>query len=734
MSENPGESSRQRRSEARGGPIPPSREQPRSGVRATTLLGLAAIVAAILAVSPGCGSVPAPRAEDLPTATKIKHLIVVVDENEAFTRMFATYPWAANPADEASPRFYGKVGNKAPRNYLELDASGLPVNAGGQPIRQFSPTTPRPVFNSWLTKNPNAINPYRLNAGTFICYNSHEYDSELWSYGIWQGGSHDAPGDMQADQFVRYGGGGYGGSIVGNHFTLPAHLAQTDSPYYRTRFGWACLGPANDRRNVSNGAGDPGSAASVSPNLELMQGQDMLAGTNFAPSVTYDPEGRSFYTERFGDVMGYWDGNAVQALWRYAQAGTLSDNFHQLTYGPSTLGHLYLTFGTTGPLSAPQAADGALAKALAERLVTRDAMGQYFMSENLMPALDDCSEAVLEDIPGETRSPLRVIVNAANLGDRLNAGGVSWGWFNAGFRSASGSANCKGSGLSQFGTSAPEYSAGTEPFQYSKTTSNPRHVPPLPGEVGHAGPANHQYDLSDFAQALQDDLLPAVSFLKPKTYQSGHGDFSGPTDEQLWLVNVMNLIQTSGVYARGDTAVIITQDDSDGTYDPVLLAPEQTWNGGTMIGPGPRLSFVLVAPWARRNFVDSVHTDQSSVARFIKYNWGLGDAPMNPYSTEETSGSLLSMFDFDQPVETKPVLLYCDGSPYDGSTGTPPPMLGTFSGPVTTTPDNDIVAYLSAAVPPGSHGLVPPNRNRPIRKEGFETRDGHYECANQFGY
>lgn len=734
MPESSSGSIHQRRPRPRGGPLAQLPEQQHPSVQAAAPVVLAAIVTAALAVGPGCTGIPTPRAEDLATATRIKHLIVVVDENEAFTRIFATYPYAANPADEASPRFYGKVGNKAPQNYLRLDASGLPVDAEGQPLPEFSPTTPRPAFTSLLTNNANAINPYRLNAGTFICYNSHEYDSELWSYGIWSGGMHDVPGDMQADHFVRYGGGGYGGSIVENHLVLREHLAQTDSPYYRTRFGWACLGPPNDRRNVSNGAGDPGSDRSVSPDLELMQGTDMLAGTDFEPSGGYDPQGRSYYTARFGDVMGYWDGNAVQALWRYAQTGTLSDAFHQLTYGPSTLGHLYLTFGTTGPLSTPRSTDGELARALAEGLVTRNTAGQYFMAENLLPALDDCAEPGLGDKPGQSPATLRVIVDAANVGDLLNAGRVSWGWFNAGFRGGAGLPNCDGFGLSQFGVSASEYSAGTEPFQYSKTTANPHHHPPVPGEVGHAGPANHQYDLREFVEALQDDMLPAVSFLKPKGHQSGHGDFSGAADEQLWLVNVMNLIQTSRVYQRGDTAVVITQDDSDGTYDPVMLPPEQSYNGATMIGPGPRLSFVLVAPYAKRNFVDSTHTDQASLVKFIKYNWGLGDTPMNPYSTEDRSGSLLSMFDFDQPADTRPILLYCDGSIYDGSTGTPMPMLGTFTGPVTKTPDNDIAAYLSATVPAGSHGLVPANRNRAIRKEGFETRDGHYECANQFGY
>ena len=43
------------------------------------------------------------RAERLPTATPIKHLVVIFDENVSFDHYFATYPKAANPPGE--PRF-----------------------------------------------------------------------------------------------------------------------------------------------------------------------------------------------------------------------------------------------------------------------------------------------------------------------------------------------------------------------------------------------------------------------------------------------------------------------------------------------------------------------------------------------------------------------------------------------------------------------------------------------------
>ena len=44
-------------------------------------------------------------------------------------------------------------------------------------------------------------------------------------------------------------------------------------------------------------------------------------------------------------VMGYFDGNTVTALWDYAQHFALSDNFYNSTFGPSTPGHINLISG-----------------------------------------------------------------------------------------------------------------------------------------------------------------------------------------------------------------------------------------------------------------------------------------------------------------------------------------------------------------------------------------------------
>ncbi|MGC1927743.1 MAG: alkaline phosphatase family protein [Candidatus Nitrosopolaris sp.] len=46
-------------------------------------------------------------------------------------------------------------------------------------------------------------------------------------------------------------------------------------------------------------------------------------------------------------VMDYFDGNTVTALWNYAQHFAMSDNFHGSTFGLSTPGHINLISGNT---------------------------------------------------------------------------------------------------------------------------------------------------------------------------------------------------------------------------------------------------------------------------------------------------------------------------------------------------------------------------------------------------
>jgi phospholipase C len=341
-------------------------------------------------------------------------------------------------------------------------------------------------------------------------------------------------------------------------------------------------------------------------------------------------------------VMNYYDGNVVTAFWNYAQHFAMSDNSFSSTFGPSTPGAINLISGQTHGTSTPDIPD--------------DVSNGTIIGDPRPPAAnDDCTVAA---------APKAAMLNTnKNVGDLLNAKGVTWGWFQGGFKPSSvtaGIATCATTHNNIAGGASKDYIPHHEPFQYYDSTKNPHHLPPL-GPIGQTDQANHQYDLSDFFSALAKGNMPAVSYLKAAAYQDGHAGYSDPLDEQTFLVNTINTIMKSPFWKS--TVIIVLYDDSDGWYDHVIgpivspsNTPDDTLTGvnscGTpkagaylaRCGYGPRQPLVVISPFAKQNFVDHSVTDQSSVLRFIEDNWGLGR--IGNQSFDAIAGSLSNMFDF----------------------------------------------------------------------------------------
>ena len=86
--------------------------------------------------------------------------------------------------------------------------------------------------------------------------------------------------------------------------------------------------------------------------------------------------------------------------------------------------------------------------------------------------------------------------------------------------------------------------------------------------------------------AVKHGNFPAVSFLKAQAYQDGHAGYSDPLDEQVFIVNVINFLQTSPDW--DDTAVVILYDDSDGWYDHQMgpIVNQSTSPADALTGPG----------------------------------------------------------------------------------------------------------------------------------------------------
>lgn len=85
-------------------------------------------------------------------------------------------------------------------------------------------------------------------------------------------------------------------------------------------------------------------------------------------------------------------------------------------------------------------------------------------------------------------------------------------------------------------------------------------------------------------------------------------------------------------------------------------------------GPGTRLPFLVVSPWAKANFVNHDRTSLASVVRFVEDNWLRGER-LGGGSFDASAGSVIGMFDFTGSGNNPP--LYLD--PATGNQVSAPP-------------------------------------------------------------
>ena len=505
------------------------------------------------AVPHAASSVTVPASSYLfgpPTATPIKHVVVIFDENVSFDHYFGTYPHAAN-----------------------TDGSPFTAKPGTPAVNGLTPAL--------LTNNPNLNNPQRLtHSQALTCDQDHAYTPEQ-----------EAADGGKMDKFVQF-----------------TETATCSAPNY----------------------GAPGL------------------------------------------VMDYYDGNTATGLWNYAQNYAMSDNNWDTTFGPSTPGALNLIAGNDSPGFAVSPSTGAV-EPDPGTVSALNSSGLGTIYGDLDPAYDDCSDA------SHTGTNPVGVMTGENVGDLLNARHITWGWFQGGFAptatNAKGDAVCGASHTNIGGVSVADYSPHHEPFQYFKSTANPKHLPPSSeAAIGRTDQANHQYDLSWFYQTLQDGNMPAVSFLKAAEYQDGHPGYSDPLDEQAFLVNTINQIEESKYWKS--TAIVVTYDDSDGWYDhqsSVIVNGSNTSADAAICTSAPmvlgsypdrcgysqRLPMVVISPWTRENFVSHNLTSTVSILRFIEDNWLFGHRIGNgSYDVISRSiaglGGLLDFFTFPH---FKPVIL-----------------------------------------------------------------------------
>jgi phospholipase C len=589
--------------------------------------------------------------ERIPTATPIKHVIVIVGENRSFDHLFATYE-PKNTHERVlnllSERIVNADGTPGPRfDRGRQFAIVAPPNDGkffisadrGQ--KQLYPLLPPPDIGG-----VGKVSPY---TGILAI----------------PGGD---PGLPPADQFLFATGGtgldvtlGPDTRIAGVN-TLPpgpfqmtgptmpydAFTADTIHQFFQMYQQMDC---AIDGEHVSRG----------NPTGCLHDLQSAITTTySTPPTATPHDTGQTmaFFNMQQGDVP---------VLKRLADEFTMSDNYHQPV------------MGGTGPDSVPLGfadqvffgdGQGHAATPAATRIYNPDPQpgtlnlytrrAQWFdCSDNTQPGV----AAIMKYLaalpyhvspncePGHFYNAVNVspafnpdgtATNPANnipavtmrsIGDALSERNIPWKYY--------------GGGYNAFPTTSPlnrTYCTICNPFEYQVNYPAMR--------------ADHMRDVTDLFTDLVNGTLPAVSYVKPDETMDGHPASSKFTLFEAFVDNIITLAQ-SNKEQWASTAIFVTMDEGGGYYDSGFIQPID------FFGTGPRIPMIAVSPFSRGGHVSHIYNEHSSFVKFVERNWKLHgtlsnrsrDNLPNPKQDDDhvyvpsnmpAIGDLFDLFDFDR--------------------------------------------------------------------------------------
>jgi phospholipase C len=166
----------------------------------------------------------------------------------------------------------------------------------------------------------------------------------------------------------------------------------------------------------------------------------------------------------------------------------------------------------------------------------------------------------------------------------------------------------------------------------------------------------HIKDATDFFAALDRGSLPAVSYLKPDSFDDGHPASSKLNLLEALIDRVLDKL-TAHPELFATTALFITFDEGGGYWDSGFFQPID------FFGDGPRIPLIAVSKYSRGGKVVHTYYDHASVLKFIERNWRLQplttrsrDNLPNPVSAADNPyvplnmpaiGDLFDMFDFE---------------------------------------------------------------------------------------
>jgi phospholipase C len=612
------------------------------------------ITAAILSLM-GCDAYAADNpiggahANDGRTVSPIKHVIIIMGENRTFDHVFATFV----------PREGEHVDNLLSKRIITKD--GTPdVNYGK--AAQFAA-----VDNNFFSISPGTKTPYNTTSqklqapGTSYapqtCYATVELasvngpgclatlsEAARGDYGLRKGdlallttGATGIPGGSPDTRILDAAN-----PPNGPYPLVTSQQQGEDSPSLYATYGgspvhrfyqmWQqldCDAATATRRNPS------GCLADLFPWVEIT----VSSGSNGKPPPSPTP------VLKEGDIaMGFYNvakGDAPY-LTQLAREYTLNDNYHQPVMGGTFANQMMFGYadalyyaGADGKPATPPANqiedpnpagannwyknDGygggsytncsdfqqpgvaSISNYLGKIKVPLNcAPGAYYLLNNYVPAYIGSG---VTDPAHNGQFTLPPVINQKHIGDTLTAAKVSWAYFGERWNDFK---TAPGLGIDpSIAPIAYLYCNICNPFLYSASV------------MTHQDQRDaHLKDTLDLYDAIAEGKLPAVSFVKPSTFNDGHPSSSRLDLFESFTRRIIEQVKSNDELWQS-TAILVTTDEGGGYYDSGYIQPVDYFGDGT------RIPMLVVSKFSQGGHVAHEYSDHASIVKFIERNWSL---------------------------------------------------------------------------------------------------------------
>jgi phospholipase C len=228
------------------------------------------------------------------------------------------------------------------------------------------------------------------------------------------------------------------------------------------------------------------------------------------------------------------------------------------------------------------------------------ALGAYYLLNNYVPAYIGSG---VTDAPHNGQFTLPPVISQKHIGDTLTGAKVSWAYFGERWNDFK---TAPGLGIDpNIAPIAYLYCNICNPFLYSASVM-----------THQAERDAHLKDTLDLYDAIADGNLPAVSFVKPSTFNDGHPSSSRLDLFESFTRRIIEQVKSNDELWES-TAILVTMDEGGGYYDSGYVQPVDYFGDGT------RIPMLVVSKYSQGGHVAHEYSDHASIVKFIERNWSL---------------------------------------------------------------------------------------------------------------